>query len=379
MKKNYLLLLGAFTAFTVNAQTIVNTGTGNKHAILEEFTGIKCSNCPAGHTEAANIKASNPSTVHVIAYGPSNSSYTNPSGTSGTDFRRTFANAFYTGTYCSPASGSRFMPSAFINRKLIGGNILQSRTAWASNVTSTLAESADLNIGLKSTYNAANQELVIDVEVYYLSNVTASNSLYVLISEDGLTSTYQSGTSTSAANPYTYNHLFRENVTTGQWGDAITGSTTQGSTYTKQFTFDLSNTTDPINISNAHVLAFVVNGTSSNKEIYNGISVEADGGLASTGSGTVNVNEIANTNKFSMYPNPTNANTSISFNLENESNVSLEVYNTVGSLVYSENKNNMSAGKQKINFDGTEFPQGIYFVNLTIGNEKVTRKLTIQK
>ena len=95
MKTTTLLftsLLGFF--FMTTAQTIVNTGAGNKHVILEEFTGIKCGNCPGGHTTIDNITASNPNTVHVIAYSPGNSSYTDPGTTGGADFRRSFGEAF---------------------------------------------------------------------------------------------------------------------------------------------------------------------------------------------------------------------------------------------------------------------------------------------
>ena len=169
MKKITFLLSSALclSSFIGISQTIVNTNASNKHVIFEEFTGVKCGNCPAGHTEAANIASANPGTVHIIAYGPSNSSYTDPTGTNGTDFRRPFANAFYTASYCSPQSGSRFMPSAFINRKLIGGNILQSRSGgvWTNNANSTLTESSPMNVGIKSTYNSSAQTLTIDVEV----------------------------------------------------------------------------------------------------------------------------------------------------------------------------------------------------------------------
>jgi len=378
MKKIYLIFLGLTTVSTFSAQTIVSTSSGDKHVIFEEFSGVGCSSCPGGHTIIANITAANPGKVHVVSYAPANSGYTHP-GFGGTDFRRSFADAFFTGTYCSPLSGSKFMPSAFINRKLIGGDILKSIGSWTSHVNSTLTETADLNVGMKSTYDAINLELVIDIEVYYLSNITTSNSLYVLITEDDLTSPHQLGSSATAANPYVYKHIFRENVTSGQWGDAISGPTTQGSTYTTQLTFDLSNSIDPINIAKAHIVAFVVDGTSSNKKVYNGISVSADGGLASTGDGTVNVHEFINEDHLSIYPNPTSSISVVYFNLVKDTDVRMDVYNTVGSLVYSKKNRNMTAGNQKIIFDGTALPQGMYFINLIAGDQKITKKLSFQK
>lgn len=377
MKKITLFTLGLFGVAAFNAQTIVNTGSGNKHVVLEEFTGIKCGNCPAGHTEVASILSSNPGVVHTVAYNPVNSSYTDPTGTNGTDFRRSFANAFYTSSYCSPQSGSRFMPSAFINRKLIGGDILQSRSGgvWGTNTTSTLNEAAPMNIGIKSTYNASAQTLTIDVEVYYTSNVTANNNLWVLITEDDLTSNYQSGSSASASNPYVYKHTFRENVTSGQWGDAITGPKTTGSLYTTQFVFNLSGAQDPINVSKAHILAFITNDDTSNKEVYTGISTNADGGLASTGSGSVGVEEVAESISFQLFPNPSNGNVTIKTG-NISSSASLEVYNILGELVHTQA---VSQSNTNINLGENIFSsKGVYFVRISNNETSVTERLVIQ-
>ena len=380
MKKSRLILTALMGAsLSLSAQTIVFTGAGNKHAVVEEFTGIKCSNCPAGHTTLDNILTANPGVVHAVGYNPTNSSYTNPSGTTGTDFRRSYTDAFYTGSYCSPGNGSRFMPSAFINRKILNsGNLLQSRTAWSGHVTTTLGEAAPLNVGLKSVYNASAQTLTIDVEVYYTSTVTANNSLYVLITEDNLTSTYQSGSSASTSNPYVYKHTFRENVNTGQWGDAITGSTTQGSTYTTQYTFNLAGAQDPINVTNAHVLAFVVDASSSNKEVYTGISVVADGGQASTGTQVTSVEEIEKAINFSVYPNPSEGDVYINTSALNTTlPTQLHVTNVLGELVYTQTIN-PSANNQIILNQNTFNTKGVYFVRISNSESSSTKKLIIK-
>ena len=65
MKKITLLAI-LFAAFQMNAQTIVQTTPQNKKVILEEFTGVNCVWCPAGHTIANAIKASNPTNVFLI-------------------------------------------------------------------------------------------------------------------------------------------------------------------------------------------------------------------------------------------------------------------------------------------------------------------------
>ncbi len=357
-------------------QQFVLEGVGPQHVVLEEFTGIKCGNCPAGHTEAANIVSANPGRVHVIALPPSNSNYTNPSGTAGTDFRRPFTDAFYTASYCSPGNGSRFMPSAFINRKLgTDGNILQGRTNWSPMTTTALAETPDLNVAVKSVHDATAKTLTVDVQVYYTSDVSTNNAIYVMLTEDDLTSDYQSGSSASASNPYTYKHTFRENISTGQWGDAITGPTTTGSLFTKQYVFDLTNATDPIDMEKAHVVAYVVDASSSNKEVLNGISASADDGQASTGTAPTAVNDLNAQGALTVYPNPTSNDLFISLN-KNKQNISVKVSNLVGKTLHQEVA---VAGTSEIKIERSTFPTaGIYFVEISNTTSKVVKKVIIK-
>ena len=377
MKKILLLFvaLGLFSFVQAQVQQFVLEGVGTKHAVLEEFTGIKCGNCPAGHTEATNIISANPGLVHVLALPPSNSSYTNPSGTNGTDFRRPYTDAFYTSSYCSPGNGSRFMPSAFINRKLgADGNILQSRTNWSSMVTATLAETPVLNVAAKSSHNTSENKLNVDVQVYFTDNVTSNAAIYVMLTEDGLTSDYQSGSSASSSAPYVYKHTFRENISPGQWGDPITGPTTQGSLYSKTYSFDLSTAVDPIDLSKAHVVAYVIDATSSNKEVFNGIEVAALGGQASTGSAPTSVNNLNSTGNVEIYPNPSSGDLFVDIH-NIQKIVSLKITNLVGKTVYQASVSN----SERLRIQKSAFPSsGVYFVELNNDVSIITKKVIIQ-
>ncbi|MBL4592829.1 MAG: Omp28-related outer membrane protein [Flavobacteriales bacterium] len=91
------------------------------------------------------------------------------------------------------------------------------------------------------------------------------------------------------------------------------------------------------------------------------------------------VDEVITENSISIYPNPTNDVATISFNLTESTSVTMEVYNTMGSLVFSNGTKTMNSGSQKIVFDGTELPNGIYFVNLTVGDNLITKKVSLLK
>lgn len=259
MKRTLLLfaLLLSFSALV--AQNYVGTEPQDKNAILEEFTGVACPNCPAGHQTAATILANNPGRAFVIAYHPSNSSYTTPYA-GDPDFRRSYLNAFYSTPYCG---SSRFMPSAFNNRREYAGERIQSRNAWTANCNTIMAEPSPANMGMSTSYNIATQEITIIVEVYYTEDMTDLNHIYVMLAENDLVSQQSGGSSA-----YTHKHTFRESFV-AQWGDEITDPTTQGSLVTLEYTFDA--TGSGYIIDNCEVLAFIEN--QSDGEIITGVGV----------------------------------------------------------------------------------------------------------
>ncbi len=357
-------------AVVSQAQTLVSTTPADKNAIIEEFTGVRCPNCPDGHNVAAGILANYPDRAHVIAYAPTNSSYTSPVNGGDYDFRRGYLDAFYSSAYC----GSRFMPGAFVNRREWGNPAekMTSRGVWDSHAQTIMAEASPLNVGVSSTYDIGMNTLTVNVEVYYTSTVTDGNSLYVHLMESGIVAEQQG--SGGSAN-YVHKHNFVEHISTGQWGDAITGNTTAGSLYTTQYVFDLNNAVAPININNAEVIAFVIEDNST--EIYTGVVVDADGGSTATA-----VNELEE-NMFGvgLFPNPTTGNVSINYQLEHAANVSIAIHNVLGETVYSEGLGVRSNGVNSINLDleAMNLNSGAYFVQIINGNQTVSKKLIYNK
>ena len=61
----------AFTTLSVTFGSVwainVSTEPQNKKALIEEFTGINCGNCPDGHAIAAKLQLAQPENVYTIA------------------------------------------------------------------------------------------------------------------------------------------------------------------------------------------------------------------------------------------------------------------------------------------------------------------------
>lgn len=74
------------------------------------------------------------------------------------------------------------------------------------------------------------------------------------------------------------------------------------------------------------------------------------------------------------YPNPTSANTTLSFELANTSDVSIQVYNLSGRLVKTINEKNMAKGSRTIEIDGSDISTGTYIVKMTAGKQHATTK-----
>lgn len=359
MKSNLLLVL-VFIAFGLSsyAQVYVSTTPENKKVIIEEFTGVKCGNCPDGHAVLAGILTANPGVVFGIGFHPTNSNYTTPYA-GDPDFRRAFADAFYSTPYCG---SSRFMPSAFTNRRVYGGERIQSRAAWAGHTTNLLTENSPVNVGLNSTYNSTTNQLDVTVEIYYTATVTDPNTFYVMLAENNLVS-QQSG----ATGLYTHHHIFRENLTTAQWGDPLP-TTTQG--HLETFTFNFDNTTTGYDMSNCELLAYVINIPT--EEILSGNG-------AHVGSSTVSLdNKEMNYTNAEIYPNPVNKNSKVHLEIKQDQHVSIQIMNTLGMLVYTHNYGVLSSGSHSLPLNTSGLSKGIYLVNFHFGNSIKSEKIIIE-
>ncbi|MCP3681849.1 MAG: T9SS type A sorting domain-containing protein [bacterium] len=79
------------------------------------------------------------------------------------------------------------------------------------------------------------------------------------------------------------------------------------------------------------------------------------------------------------YPNPFNATTTIQFDLEKESQVSLDVYDILGRKVTTLAEGVHQAGEHKVNWDASTYSSGVYFYKLTTNDKTFTKRMTLLK
>ncbi|GEM_PF-2642260 len=81
----------------------------------------------------------------------------------------------------------------------------------------------------------------------------------------------------------------------------------------------------------------------------------------------------------SAYPNPFNANTEFSFDLWADSKVCLMIYDLLGRKVETLINERLPVGIQRINWDASEFPSGIYLYKLQVDNNVNVGKISLVK
>ena len=79
------------------------------------------------------------------------------------------------------------------------------------------------------------------------------------------------------------------------------------------------------------------------------------------------------------YPNPFNPTTTISYSIKSAGDVTLKVYDMLGTEVASLVNEVKEAGNYSIEFNAAELPSGIYVYRLASGNFMETKKLVLLK
>jgi PKD repeat protein len=86
--------------------------------------------------------------------------------------------------------------------------------------------------------------------------------------------------------------------------------------------------------------------------------------------------EIRSSINLAVYPNPTEKDATVSFDMIQNDNVTLNVTDIVGRQVYSLQNQKLDSGNHQIQLN-TLSEKGVYFVNLIIGQEHFVKKLVI--
>lgn len=264
MKRTRLLTLLFIAANliggSVPAFADANDGTGYsvptdeqlKGALLEEFTGTHCGNCPSGHAIAQQL-ANACDRVYVVAVHAG--SYATPAFDQ-PDFR------IDEGEEMVEEFGTERVgyPCGMINRHdfLSSGSPVCSRSMWKVLAKAATSETAPVNLLAKASYDGNTRELKVHVEGYFTAAEQAADQhLNIIWTQSNILGPQNGGL---MGDEYVHRHMLRGFITP-LWGDTL-DTAKQGTYFARDYTITLSEAIKDVTVKaeDIEVIAFVTNG-----------------------------------------------------------------------------------------------------------------------
>jgi hypothetical protein len=244
--------------------------------LIEDFTGVRCPNCPDAQVEAKNLIANNPERVHVLTIHPLNllNSLTKPLSvdigdevSSKYDFRTQAGKEIF-----SLIGITNALPKGAVNRKLFSGETERAidYQKWAANVNAELLRTTPVNIDL-NCYFTPKDSIAIDLTLTYTEALTDSNYFTVAVIENDLKDVQERKTSGPVIldTAYMHEHVLRA-VVTDFYGDLLKAPLVKGRVFRKLLLYKV----DPTwNKNNLKIVAFVHGNTTIKNVLH---SREAD-------------------------------------------------------------------------------------------------------
>ena len=106
------------------------------------------------------------------------------------------------------------------------------------------------------------------------------------------------------------------------------------------------------------------------------VSLGAEGELIPL-SNVTGVDDVESISNAGLFPNPTNDNTTMFFDLSEDENINLEVVNTMGQRVVVKSFGEMLSGNHRVEIPASQLAPGFYFVNLRTNAGVVSTKMQV--
>lgn len=224
------------------------TDPQDRVVLMEEFTGVRCSFCPAGSVEIENLLNQNPD--RLIAVSMHVGYFANPYPENNYDFRTGEGDAIR--NQLGIPTG---YPSAVINRKLFNNedDLQLGLASWGGYVVQEKTETAAVSLELEPDYDAGSGVLKLNVKGKAFEDVAGELRLSVMITESNIKDAQLLLSSSDPDPDYIHNHVLRGMMTNSD-GEMVGNDLLINDTFEKELTMTLPNDWDT---DNCNVVAFV--------------------------------------------------------------------------------------------------------------------------
>ncbi len=222
-----------------------------QRVLIEDFTGMRCSNCPEAAAIAENLQNLYPDRVIVLSNHVSvkKSSLGSPD-TLTSNIGDDYLSQFY------PVPN--VLPMGMINRiNLPSGRIFNS-TQWNGLVTSQLKILPEFDLEIKNTFSSTDSLLKVVANVTPRKNMEGVYKLTILITESGIIGPQSTSVGTGIDLNYNHKHVLRTTITSSS--TIINGLVSKDlpitGTFEKKIPFRWEKG-GKANVDNCHVIAFI--------------------------------------------------------------------------------------------------------------------------
>ncbi len=197
----------------------------NKVVLIEEFTGVQCTFCPAGARKISGYLKAYPENVVAVAMHVSGFSTPYPGDPS---LKVDEAQTFYENL------GSAGLPQALIDREGYPVDVFKNPADWNTVLVDELIKPSEFTITSDFSYNSSDSTFELDVDVLSLSELsTAPIYLTAYLLEDSIVTKQLDNGQT--INGYVQNHVFRSSFAGMNGQEISNGTALAGQTYTRKY------------------------------------------------------------------------------------------------------------------------------------------------
>lgn len=230
-------------------------GDSTKKVIIEEFTGVRCVNCPEGSEVIENLVGTYGD--QLIPISIHSGFFSSPYPESNHDFRTDEGEEI--NTLLGTASA---WPAASVNRTVFEGasDLIVGKNSWPGYIAQALAEAPAVEVGISKSFNAGTRLLEVTANLDFTESISDPLLISIMITENNIVDAQLTPEGKDLS--YSHKHVLRGMVTSAS-GDSYSGGTNAGDTGSQSFSFTLPN--DWVE-SNCEIVAVVHSG--ADKKVF---------------------------------------------------------------------------------------------------------------
>lgn len=207
-----------------------------KGILFEDFTGVKCGNCPKAYKEIERLSGIYPNRIFPVAHHYINN-FTQPKNESGYksiyDFRSDDAARI---SELLETEGT--LPAGVIDRKRSpNGGLTYTFDGFIEPVEAAVKETTPCNIGVQTIFKSEDQ-VVFKVVTYYHEETNEPQFISAYLLENDLVD-YQLNVREHVAD-YEHQHVLRQVATENTEGDLLANSTKPGDVFVQVYTVNIN-------------------------------------------------------------------------------------------------------------------------------------------